>query len=51
MAKKNEEIIYAEDIMTPEEFEEFKESFCGGTFKFEILSDEEVEQLRKENRI
>jgi len=37
--------------MTPEEIELFKEKFCQGTFKARVLTEEEVEQLKKEGRI
>lgn len=42
---------YFDEDFTPEEKEAFEEKFCKGTFKAKVLSDEEVEQLRKEGRI
>lgn len=42
---------YLDDDFTPEELVEFEEKFCNGTMKARVLTDEEVEQLKKEGRI
>ena len=42
---------YFDDDFTPEEREAFEEKFCKGTFKARVLTEEEVEQLKKEGRI
>lgn len=40
-----------DDEFTPEEREAFEEKFCKGTFKARVLTEEEVEQLKREGRI
>ncbi len=37
--------------LTPEEMAEFEEKFCHGIMKARVLTQEEVEQLKKEGRI
>lgn len=46
---KDDEKDFTDDF-TPEELEEFERKFCG-TLKPRILTEEEIEQLKKEGRI
>ena len=48
MNKTNE---YFDDTFTPEEQEFFEEKFCRGTFIPRFLTEEEIEELKKQGRI
>lgn len=42
---------YVDEEMTDEERKEFEEKFCHGIIKATLLTEEEIEQLKKEGRL